>query len=168
MDFFLNDAIRKATSTPISFSNGWRWGGAIPKGKLTLRDLYTIVPMDPVIMTAKLTGKEIIELLEENIENTFACDAFNQKGGYLKRNSGLKIYFKIENPYGQRIQKIFVGNDLLDSDKIYEVAYITVQAVPKNVGSDHKSTDIKSIEAMIQLLREGPYTRQDMESYIAI
>lgn len=168
MDFLLLDAMREATGLPIAFSNGWRCGGAVRKGKLTRRDLYAIVPMDPMIRSAKLTGQEIIDLLEDNLESTFSVEPFKRMGGYIKRNAGLRVYFKLENPYGQRIQQIFTEEAELDPAKTYEVAYVTPQAVPAKVGRDHKDLGIHSVAAMEQLLAKGPYNREVLENYITI
>lgn len=168
MDYFLNDAIRYVTQTDISFSNGWRYGGAIKAGKLTRRNLYQIVPMNPQIRLVDLSGQQLWEMLEENIENTFACEPFNQKGGYLKRNSGLKIYFKLENPNGHRLQKIFVGKEELDKEKIYTVAYITRQAVSEKYGENHRDFKMKSIQAMEEYLEFEDYHREDLNSYIPV
>lgn len=168
MDYLLLDAMRDATGTAISFSNGWRYGGAIKKGKISRRDLYYIVPMNPEIRKAKLTGQEIHDLLEDNLERTFSASPFKQMGGYIKRNSGLKIYFKLENPYGQRIQRIFTETGEIDCDQLYEVAYVTIQAVPEKIGRDHQDTGIKVIEAMEKYLAKGCYSRDDLESYIPV
>lgn len=168
MDFLLLDAIRDATGLPIAFSNGWRYGGAIKAGTLTRRDLYTIVPMDPMIRSVKLSGKEILDLLEDNLESTFSCTPFHQMGGYIKRNSGLRIFFKLENPYRQRIQRVFTEEAEIDPEKVYEVAYITEQAVPAKIGTDHKDLGIHAVEAMVQLLAKGEYDRTDLDSYIPV
>lgn len=168
MDYLLLDAMRKATGLDIAFSNGWRYGGAVRKGKLTRRDLYRIVPMDPDIMTAVLTGEELVTMLEENLESTFSTQPFSQMGGYIKRNAGLKVYFKLENPYGQRVQKVFAGDEEIKLDKNYTVAYVTRQAVPERYGKQHKKTGLKSVAAMEELLKAGPYDRKDVEGYIPV
>ena len=168
MDYLLLDSIRDATGLDIAFSNGWRYGGAVAAGALTKRHLYQIVPMDPEIITAELTGYEIFHLLEDNLESTFSTDPFKQMGGYIKRDSGLKIYFKLENPYGYRIQRIFVNDEELDFEKIYKVAYVTRQAVPETYGKNHIPTGIYSIGAMENYLKKAPYDRADLESYIPV
>lgn len=93
-----------------------------------------------MIRSVELTGQEIIDMLEDNLESTFSAQPFKQMGGYIKRSAGLRIYFKLENPYGQRIQRIFVGEEALDPEKTYQAAYVTRQAVPERYGK--KSTRI--------------------------
>lgn len=168
MDFLLLDAMRAATGLPIAFSNGWRYGGAVKKGALTRRNLYAIVPMDPMIRTARLTGQEIWQMLEDNLEATFSTQPFRQMGGYIKRASGIKVYFKLENPYGQRLQRVFVGEEALDPDRSYQVAYVTQQAVPPRIGTDHQDTGIHAVAAIEDLLKQGPYDRRDLDSHIPV
>ena len=158
MDNFLLEAIIHATHAEVAFSNGWRYGAPIPKGPITLRNLYQIVPMDPIISLAELTGAEIWEMLEENLENTYAANPFEQMGGYVKRTYGIHTYLKIENPKGNRIMKLFISNEEVVLDKIYHVAYITKQGVPKKYGINHRQTEKKTVQAMVTLLEEkGTY-----------
>jgi len=168
MDYLLLDAMRAATGLPIAFSNGWRYGGAVKKGSLIRRDLYAIVPMDPELRTAELTGQEIWTLLEDNLESTFSTQPFHQMGGYIKRAAGLRVYFKLENPYNQRLQRVFVGENELDLNKTYPVVYVTPQAVPARVGRNHRDFGLTAIAAMERLLKAGPYDRKDLSTHIPV
>ena len=40
------------------------------------------------------------------------------------------MYFKVENPHGQRIQELFVEGKKMNMDQTYNVAYVTSQGVP--------------------------------------
>jgi S-sulfosulfanyl-L-cysteine sulfohydrolase len=139
MDNFLLQALLESTGAQLAFSNGWRYGAPIVPGQITLNDLYNIIPMNPPVSTVEITGKELKEMLEENLERTFSCDAYNQMGGYVKRCLGLNVYFKIENPAGNRIQKLFVGNEEIQSDKYYSATFVTMQGVPQNTDEIVKS-----------------------------
>ena len=59
-------------------------------------------------------------------------------GGYLKRCLGLKMFVKAENPAGTRIQSLFIGDQLVDDEKIYFVSFVTVQGVPKKYRTNRK------------------------------
>ncbi len=107
-------------------------------------------------------------MLEDNLESTFSTQPFKQMGGYIKRNAGLRIYFKLENPYAQRIQRVFVGKEEVDPDRAYQVVYVTQQAVPQKVGRKHKNLNIHAVEAMEQLLRKSPYDRKDLDGYMPV
>lgn len=51
-----------------------------------------------------MTGTEILQMMEENIERTFSYDPFEQRGGYVKRFRGLTFRVKLENPKDFRIE----------------------------------------------------------------
>ena len=124
--------------------------------------------MDPEIRTADLTGEQITQMLEDNLESTFSTRPFAQMGGYIKRVAGLKVYFKLENPYGQRVQRVFTPEGEIGRDTLYTVAYVTRQAVPERYGSNHQGTGRHAVAAMEALLRQGPYQPGDQETFVAV
>ena len=107
MDHLLLAAMKHVTQTELAFSNGWRYGVPIQKGIITKNDLFNIIPHNPFISTTELSGQDIKEMLEENLERTFSANPMQQMGGYIKRCMGLTAYIKIENPKGNRIQELF-------------------------------------------------------------
>jgi 5'-nucleotidase len=161
MDNFLLKAIAHVTKTDIAFSNGWRYGAPIPVGKITENDLYNIAPMNPPVSTVDLTGLEIKEMLEENLERTFCSNPLKQMGGYVKRVLGLQINMRIENPKGHRIQEIYYKGAHLDFDKTYKVSFVTTQGVAKKYGKNRKEHPQKAVEAMKTYLMENPEFSSD-------
>ena len=156
MDNLLLNAIMYVSGTEISFSNGWRYGAPIGNGSITEEDLYNIIPMNPPVSTVDLSGREIIEMLEENLERTFSTEPMKQMGGYVKRCGGLRINLRIENPVGNRIQEIYFGGKHLDPKEIYKVSFVTSQGVPTNIGKNRMEMDIKAVEAMTEFLKVHP------------
>ena len=152
MDNFLLQALLESTGAQLAFSNGWRYGAPIVPGPITLNDLYNMVPMNPPVSTVELSGEEIREMLEENLERTFSCDPYQQMGGYVKRCLGLNVYFKIENPSGNRIQKLFAGNEEIQTDKYYSAAFVTMQGVPQKYGRNRENQSERIIDAMRKYL----------------
>lgn len=154
MDDFLLASIKEAADAEIAFSNGWRYGIPIPAGHVSTWNLYNIIPMNPVISTVELTGKEIKELLEDNLEKTFSADPMKQMGGYVKRCLGLNIKMRIENPTGHRIQEIYFKNEHLQNEILYKVAFVTTQGVPEKFGKNRIDLNIKAVEAMQNFLKK--------------
>ncbi len=148
MDNFLLQALRETTGAQLAFSNGWRFGAPVIPGEVTMNDLYNIIPMNPPISTVELTGEEIIMMLEENLERTFSCDPYLQMGGYVKRCLGLNVYFKIENPPGHRIQKLFIGHEEVNPGRYYTAAFVTIQGVPQKYGRNRENRSERIIAAM--------------------
>ena len=156
MDNLLLRAIAYVTKTDIAFSNGWRYGAPIPIGDITENDLFNITPMNPPVSTVELTGAEIKEMLEENLERTFSNDPFGQMGGYVKRILGLQVNMRIENPTGHRIQEIYDQGSHLDFEKTYKVSFVTTQGVANKYGKNRKEHSQKAVEAMKTYLKEYP------------
>ena len=148
MDNFLLQALFESTGAQLAFSNGWRYGAPIVPGKITLNDLYNIIPMNPPVSTVELAGEEIKAMLEENLERTFSCDPYQQMGGYVKRCLGLNVYFKIENPTGHRIQKLFAGNEEVQPERYYTAAFVTPQGVAQKYGRNRENRPERIIDAL--------------------
>ena len=148
MDQLLLAAVSEAANVPIAFSNGWRYGAPIPPGPVTLEHLWNIVPPNPPVSLVEMTGSELWAMMEENLERTFACEPYEQMGGYVKRCRGITVYVKIENPTGLRIQRFFIRDKLLDLQAEYTVAFITNQGVPAKYGQNRRNLPIHVIDAL--------------------
>ncbi|NLY37077.1 MAG: bifunctional metallophosphatase/5'-nucleotidase [Tissierellia bacterium] len=169
MDNFLLNAIIDYAGAEIAFSNGWRYGAPIPQGDITLNDLYNIIPVNPPLSKVQLRGREIWDMLEENLERTFAKDPYEQMGGYVKRALGINMYFKIENDFGQRIQYLFVQGKPLEYDRVYEVAFVTTQGVPEKYGSQRKSLDMLAVDVLKAYLeKEKTIEAPLLNTFVAI
>jgi len=148
MDNFLLQVLLENTGAELAFSNGWRFGAPIVPGEIILNDLYNIIPMNPPVSTVELTGQELLDMLEENLERTFSSDPYMQMGGYVKRCLGLKGYIKIENPAGHRIQKLFIGDKEVNLSQYYTAAFVTPQGVPEKYGRNRANKSEHIVEAM--------------------
>ena len=169
MDNFLLDAIAETAGTEIAFSNGWRYGAPVPKGDITVNDLWNIIPTNPPISLVEMTGAEMWEMMEENLERTFSSDAYKQMGGFVKRCRGVHIYFKIENPAKERIQEFFAEGERLQTDKTYTVAFVTEQGVPKKYGTNRRDLDIKAIDALRNyLIKKTPVSAELRNTIVAV
>ncbi|NEW82058.1 MAG: bifunctional metallophosphatase/5'-nucleotidase, partial [Mariniphaga sp.] len=169
MDNFLLQALLETTGAQLAFSNGWRFGAPVIPGKITMNDLYNMIPMNPPVSTVELTGEELKAMLEENLERTFSCDPYKQMGGYVKRCMGLNVYFKIENPAGQRIQKIFIGNEEAKSGQYYTAAFVTMQGVPEKYGRNRENRTERAIEAMrTYLAKHHPVSAELRGTFVAV
>jgi len=154
MDNFLLDSLLDLTGAEMAFSNGWRYGAPIVPGPITRNDLWNIIPVNPPVSTVKLSGKELWEMMEGNLERTFSRNPYDQQGGYVKRSAGINLYFKIENPAGERIQKLFVQEEEVDFDRIYDVVFVTSQGVRAKYGSERRKLDINAIENLHRYLKK--------------
>jgi 2',3'-cyclic-nucleotide 2'-phosphodiesterase (5'-nucleotidase family) len=120
-----------------------------------VNDLWNIIPTNPMVSSVDMTGAEIREMMEENLERTFSADPFGQMGGYLKRFRGLAIYGKIENPAGHRIEQIFASDAALEAGRSYHVAFVTEQGVPKKFGRNRRDLPINAVAALREYFRSN-------------
>src|SRR3546814_7950387 len=90
MDDLLLEAIAEVAGTQIAFSNGWRYGAPVPAGPITLGDLWNMVPTNPPVSLTEVTGAEIRQMIEENLERTFAADPYDQMGRSEEHTSELQ------------------------------------------------------------------------------
>ncbi len=148
MDNLLLQAIADAAGTTIAFSNGWRYGAPIPPGPVTVNDLWNIIPSNPPVSVVDLFGGEMMSMIEENLEHTFAVDPYHQMGGYLKRCLGINVYVKLENPPGSRVQQLFVDGRPVEPAQVYSVAFVTAQAVPEKYGRNRRELDTHAVDAL--------------------
>ena len=148
MDDLLLDAVAEAAGTTLAFSNGWRYGAPVPPGPVTVGDLWNIIPPNPPVSVVELSGAELRAMMEENLQRTFAADPYEQMGGYVKRCRGLRVYAKLENPAGQRVERLFVDGEEVASDRFYEAAYVTAQGVAKKYGRGRRDLEIRAVDAL--------------------
>ena len=168
MDNLLLAAIAASADLPIALSNGWRYGAPIPAGPLTEMDVWNIVPANPQVSVATLTGAELHRLYEENLEATFACDAWKQRGGYVKRCHGLELTVKLENPAGERIQEIRIDGTRLRANASYKVAFLGEQAMPSEYGSDRQSIGVSAVDALRQYVTSRDVVASDIVGRVTL
>lgn len=166
MDDFLLEAVCQAAGCEVGFSNGWRYGAPIAAGDISKWDLYNIIPMNPPVSVVELTGHEIVQMIEKNLESTFSKEPMHQVGGYVKRCRGLSIDMRAENPKGYRVHEIYAGKKHMDRSAVYRVAFVTEQGVPKGIGNNRQDLAVHAVEAMEMLLQKaGKYTSSGAKSF---
>jgi 2',3'-cyclic-nucleotide 2'-phosphodiesterase (5'-nucleotidase family) len=169
MDNFLLQALIENSETQLAFSNGWRYGAPIVPGNVTLNDLYNIAPMNPPVSRGELTGEEICTMIEENLEHTFSRDPYQQMGGYVKRCLGLRVYFKMENPEGHRIQKLFVNDKEVQLHEYYAAVFITEQGVPQKYGRNRENLSDHTLDALqMYLEKHCPLRAEPKGTFVAV
>ena len=148
MDNLLLQAIQRHTGAELAFSNGWRYGAPIPRGPVTVGDIWQIIPVNPPVSVCDVTGREVWDMMEMNLERTFSRDPYRQMGGYVKRCMGLNLYFKIENPEGKRVNRLFINGKPFDPEKTYRACYVTRQGVRPGFGSNKEDLDVRAVDVL--------------------
>jgi 2',3'-cyclic-nucleotide 2'-phosphodiesterase (5'-nucleotidase family) len=121
MDNLITDALMWKYDTDFVVSNGFRFCPPLvpPDGgeaDITAEYLWSMLPVESVLKTGVVTGKQIRDWLESELENAFAKDATRRFGGWFVRYKGLVVRFTIGNPMGRRVKHIAVrGVPVVDS-----------------------------------------------------
>ncbi|NIQ07213.1 MAG: bifunctional metallophosphatase/5'-nucleotidase [Candidatus Korarchaeota archaeon] len=165
-NLLLHALISVSDDAELAFSNGWRYGAPVPLGPVTMNDVWNIVPVNPAVSTCDLSGIELWNMLEENLERTFSRDPYQQMGGYVKRCLGMNMYFKVENPKNRRINELFVGSTRVERSKKYKAVFITSQGVPVKYGDHRKDLNIRAVEALSTYLRENSPVSSKLEGNV--
>jgi 2',3'-cyclic-nucleotide 2'-phosphodiesterase (5'-nucleotidase family) len=127
IDTMVLDALDWRMDTDIVLSNGFRFcpprttpdkTGNIP---ITEGYIYDMLPVDSVVRKAKVTGKQLQDWLEKELNNVFAKDASERFGGWVVKFKGMHVEFNAFGEKGKRVQKVTVGGQPLDLARTYSV-----------------------------------------------
>jgi sulfur-oxidizing protein SoxB len=154
MDNLIVDAYQALTGCDVALSHGWRFAPPVPAGPVTTGDLWTMVPTNPEVFTARVSGRQLLASLESNLHNVFAGDALQQAGGYVARATGLSVVFRPNNGRGTRIEQLDIGGAPYEPDREYTIAGAGVRGL---LGTfERESTGVHAIDALRRHLAQGP------------
>lgn len=127
MDNFITDALLWKSGADIAISNGFRFGVPIVpiNGKpapITREDLWRMIPVDEKMKIGKVTGQQIWNWLEKELNNVFAKNAKERFGGWFVRFSGMKIVFDSSKDMGERLISVEIKGKQIDLGKTYSMA----------------------------------------------
>jgi 5'-nucleotidase/UDP-sugar diphosphatase len=110
------DIIRSASGADAAIINGGGIRASINRGKIRMKDVYTVLPFDNYIVAVKLTGKQIREALE------YGVSAAEEEAGRFPQVSGIKFTYSRSAKPGSRIKDVLIGNKPVEAGKEYIVA----------------------------------------------
>jgi sulfur-oxidizing protein SoxB len=126
MDNLITDALMWKFNTDFVVSNGFRFCPPLvpPAGgeaDITTEYLWSMLPVESSIKAGVVSGQQIVDWLESELENAFAKDATRRFGGWFVRFKGLFVKFTIGNPMGERVREVKVKGAPLEASKRYTV-----------------------------------------------
>lgn len=140
IDTLILDALKwKIKEADIVLSNGFRFcppnstpdhTGNIP---ITNGYIFDMLPVDSVVRTGSVTGKQIFDWLEKELNNVFAKDASQRLGGWVIKFKGMKISFKAFEENGRRVKDVEVNGLPLDPAKIYRICACEREGDPEDM-----------------------------------
>lgn len=138
MDNMITDALLWKSGADFATSNGFRFGVPIipdTSGKvaITKEDLWRMLPVDEHMKIGEVSGQQIKDWMEKEINNVFAKDPSKRFGGWLVRFSGMTLKFDSSKKMGERVQEINIQGKPMELDKTYKMASCNRTGEPLDV-----------------------------------
>lgn len=165
MDNFITDAIMWKFKPDVALSNGFRFcPPLVPDPRTGLVEitkdyLWSMLPDNSDVKQGNVTGKQIQDWMENELQNAFAKDPSKRFGGWVVRFKGMEINFTIGNERGKRVNWIRIKGKALNPEKIY-----TLVACERDGDPD---TTLCRMENVIDPKRLGTTLHDVVEEYLA-
>ena len=118
--------------------------------------------MLPVNSEAKMgvvTGQQILDWLEKELQNAFAKDPSKRFGGWFVRYAGMQVNFTINNEFGKRVNSVVIKGKPLDKLKEYRIVACEREGDPDDT--------ICRMEKVKSPMRTGLLMHSVIEEYLA-
>ncbi|MGZ5802210.1 MAG: bifunctional metallophosphatase/5'-nucleotidase, partial [Burkholderiaceae bacterium] len=117
---WLADVYRASVNADVAIINGGsiRSNAIFDAGKLTKRDILTLLPFENPIVKVKISGSTLRLALEHGVAEV----PNNKEAGQFPQVSGLRFSYDASRPKGARIVDITVGGEPLDDKREYSLA----------------------------------------------
>ena len=129
IDTMILDALDWAIEeADIVLSNGFRFcpprttpdeTGNIP---ITSGYIFDMLPVDSNVRIGQVTGTQIMEWLEKELNNVFAEDAAQRFGGWVIKFKGMEVSFNAFGKTGERVQEVTVMGEPIDLNRTYTIS----------------------------------------------
>jgi 2',3'-cyclic-nucleotide 2'-phosphodiesterase (5'-nucleotidase family) len=128
IDTMILDALKwKVPEVDVVLSNGFRF--CPPRttpdhtGNIPITDgfIFDMLPVDSTVRTGKVTGLQIKEWLEKELNNVFAKNASERFGGWVIKFKGMHVSFNAFGEKGKRVKEVMIGDAVLDLKKSYSI-----------------------------------------------
>lgn len=123
----LNALYWQVKDVDIVLSNGFRFcpprttpdhTGNIP---ITEGFIYDMLPVDSTVKTGEVTGRQMKEWIEKELNNVFAENASERFGGWVIKFKGMEVKFNAFDKKGKRVNEMIIGGKPVDMDKFYKI-----------------------------------------------
>ena len=113
---FVADVMRQTAGAEAAIINGGSIRTGIAQGKITVKDIYAVLPFDNYLVAISLTGAQVKAALEHGVAR------LEEPAGSFPQVSGLTFTYSRSAPAGARVKDVTVGGRPLDPQKEYVVA----------------------------------------------
>jgi 2',3'-cyclic-nucleotide 2'-phosphodiesterase (5'-nucleotidase family) len=116
MGDFVADVMRQTAGAEAALINGGTIRTSIPQGKITVKDIYAVLPFDNYLVAISLTGAQVKAALEH------AVARLDEPVGSFPQVSGLTFTYSRSAPAGARVKDVTVAGRPLEPQREYVVA----------------------------------------------
>jgi 5'-nucleotidase / UDP-sugar diphosphatase len=113
---FVADIMRETAGAEAALINGGSIRTGIPRGKITVKNVYDVLPFDNYLVAISLTGAQLKQALEHGVSR------LEEPVGSFPQVSGLTFTYSRNAPAGSRIKDLTVGGRPLEPEKEHVVA----------------------------------------------
>lgn len=106
------DAMKAASGADMAIQNSGGIRAEIPAGKITMEQIYTVLPFDNELITMDMAGSDIVSLFERVVRER--KDMLQVSGG--------KVVFTLDGPDGAEVSEVSINGQPVDRSRIYRVA----------------------------------------------
>lgn len=166
MDNLITDAIHWKFQPDIALSNGFRFCQPLAidpeteKAEITKEFLWNMLPVDSEAKTGFVTGRQIWNWLEKELQNAFAKNPAKRFGGWFVRFAGMQVNFTIGNELGKRVNWVKVKGQPINLDKEYSIVACEREGDPDDT--------LCRIEKVKKPKRLGLLMHKVIEEYLAV
>lgn len=166
MDNFITDAIMWKFKPDIALSNGFRFcpplipDPATGMADITVDYLWSMLPVDSEAKKGAISGKQLWQWMETELENAFAKDPAKRLGGWVVRFKGMEVNFTLGNDTGKRVNYIKVAGAPVDLNKEYSFIACEREGDP--------DTTICRMQGVKQPKLMGQTMHKVIEEYLAV
>lgn len=135
----LNALHWKFPEIDIVLSNGFRFcpprvskdsTGNIP---ITNSFIFDMLPVDSSARMGKVTGQQLTNWMEKELNNVFAADASKRFGGWVVKFKGIQVKFNAFGEEGKRVQSITFKGEPLDLNRDYSILACEREGDPEDM-----------------------------------
>ncbi|MEF3245030.1 MAG: 5'-nucleotidase C-terminal domain-containing protein [Caldisericaceae bacterium] len=151
---FISDWMREVAGADITITNGGGIRASIPKGPITVGNVYTTLPFNNLILLLTLKGSDVLSALENGFSQVEAVS------GRFPQVSGIRVKVDLGKKPGSRVVEVkLLDGTPIDPNKYYTVATNDFMAAGGDgYASLKNATSIKIVT--------GNYMRDDLVAYI--
>ena len=165
MDNLLTDAIMWKFKPDVALSNGFRFcqplnvEASSGKVAITKEFLWNMLPVNSEAKMGVVTGQQILDWLEKELQNAFAKDPSKRFGGWFVRYAGMQVNFTINNEFGKRVNSVVIKGKPLDKLMEYRIVACEREGDPDDT--------ICRMEKVKSPMRTGLLMHSVIEEYLA-